>query len=385
MSAYKDRIVSLAEDVNDAIDVDLFQDKETDVTPPTMAFSQFLINKEQGDWAEGLMKEYLTSSTRLEALEYGRSEDKIAGEPGFAEFYKNYHEELATIGKCPDLLVFPEGEPNDDLARKIEDIEGVPRGELIDDISDAVAGLEVRSSAYMVNKHRNHHQSRIATANEEVRAYLDEFDELVAELRPHSLEDRSRMDAFVDEVRQYANATSKDEAPRFRVSTKIQRMAENLPDGKVERFLELPYLIRDTKKETFGRNTLSITAKVEDFVVILNWIRTHDVPHYYVQVFFDSVYIISFEEILELLASPDANSSSFTFEKNEKNQMKYTVHIDVDEATKIADDMPFPETAAAQRVFDDGRVQNYVTFHTSPDTFELASLAPTELERLLSQ
>lgn len=49
------------------------------------------------------------------------------------------------------------------------------------------------------------------------------------------------------------------------------------------------------------RDTLSITPKVEDLQVVYRWIQKYNVPHFYVQVFFDRIYGISFEEILDLL------------------------------------------------------------------------------------
>ena len=74
---------------------------------PTMANSEFLTNKEQGDWAEQIVNkainEYLDNYF---AVDYGRAESIAAGDDGFAEFYQDYQEELNSIGKRPDLLIF---------------------------------------------------------------------------------------------------------------------------------------------------------------------------------------------------------------------------------------------------------------------------------------
>ena len=59
--------------------------------PPTMANSEFLTNKEQGDWAEQVVYKAINEySDEFFAVEYGRSESIAAGEEGFADFYKEY-------------------------------------------------------------------------------------------------------------------------------------------------------------------------------------------------------------------------------------------------------------------------------------------------------
>ena len=40
------------------------------------------------------------------AVRYRKSDDLVAGEIGFDEFYNEFQDELDTIGKRPDLLVF---------------------------------------------------------------------------------------------------------------------------------------------------------------------------------------------------------------------------------------------------------------------------------------
>jgi hypothetical protein len=75
--------------------------------PPTQAFSEFLTNREQGDWAENLVK--MAFNKHIEgtvAVQYGRSDDIVAGEEGFETFYTAYQDELECVGKRPDLLLF---------------------------------------------------------------------------------------------------------------------------------------------------------------------------------------------------------------------------------------------------------------------------------------
>ena len=75
--------------------------------PPTMANSEFLTNKEQGDWAEQIVYKAINEfSDEFFAVESGRSESIAAGDEGFADFYMEYQNELNTIGKKPDLLIF---------------------------------------------------------------------------------------------------------------------------------------------------------------------------------------------------------------------------------------------------------------------------------------
>jgi len=104
---------------------------------PTQAFSEFLINRELGDWAEDVVRRGVNDcGLGLVALPYGRTENLVAGEPGFPEFFLSYHEELRVFGKRPDLLIYETGQaPTIDLAAKTAAAA-----------SKALAGLEVRSS-----------------------------------------------------------------------------------------------------------------------------------------------------------------------------------------------------------------------------------------------
>ena len=52
---------------------------------------------------------------------------------------------------------------------------------------------------------------------------------------------------------------------------------------------------------------------------------TYNVPHFYVQVFFDKVYGISFEYILSLLSNSNLEDDKFFVEQDIKNQNKFKV------------------------------------------------------------
>jgi len=246
---------------------------------PTQAFSEFLTNREQGDWAESLVQTLINENiSQIKAVKYGKSDDIIAGDPSFPQFYEAYQDELDSIGKKPDVLVF------DNEAYKSEwgfDISRRANNELDSIAKNAKAGLEIRSSAFLVSKYEEH----IAKA-----------------------------------------------------------------EGK-------------------GRNFLSFTPKAEDLLVINKWITNFGVPHFYVQVFFDRIYMISFQKILEIINEPANRNVLFTLEKNAKNQFKSTIHIDVNQGVLLAKDIIPPEHTSEVKELSRGRLLYYVKFKGGKATF----------------
>ena len=108
-----------------------------------MASSEFLTNKEQGDWAEQIVFNAINEySEEYCAVRYGRADSLVAGDSGFAEFYFKYQDELNNIGKKPDLLIFR----RPDIPRENLDIDDVS-------VRKAVAAIEVRSSSFLSNKY----------------------------------------------------------------------------------------------------------------------------------------------------------------------------------------------------------------------------------------
>ena len=74
---------------------------------PTQASSEFITNKQQGDWAENVIFWAVNdNSQKIVAVKYGKSDDLVAGVVGFESFYNSYQTELDLIGKRPDLLLF---------------------------------------------------------------------------------------------------------------------------------------------------------------------------------------------------------------------------------------------------------------------------------------
>ena len=97
---------------------------------PTQASSNFITNKEQGDWAEDLITRAINENSKnFIAVKYGKSDDLVAGEEGFDTFYQDFQTELDTIGKRPDLLIFKKADFNTNLGF---DISQIPHHQITD-------------------------------------------------------------------------------------------------------------------------------------------------------------------------------------------------------------------------------------------------------------
>ena len=137
---YKDDILNLIQQSPLEIDTEI----QLTGRPPTMANSEFLTNKEQGDWAEKVVYKAINEfSDEYFAVQYGRSESIAAGDARFADFYMEYQNELNSIGKRPDLLIF---KLNDFPDRNV-DIENDEH------VRKTVVALEVRSSSFLIDKY----------------------------------------------------------------------------------------------------------------------------------------------------------------------------------------------------------------------------------------
>jgi len=124
--------------------------------PPTQAFSEFLTNRSQGDWAEGLIAGALQDcDPTIAVVKYGRGDEPVAGEEGFDEFYESYQDELDSIGKRPDLLVFE----RTDVPLSAIGATRFPADELCTLVPKALAGFEVRSALHcLLNSHPENHE-----------------------------------------------------------------------------------------------------------------------------------------------------------------------------------------------------------------------------------
>ena len=80
---YKDDILNLIKQSPLDIDTEI----QIAGRPPTMANSEFLTNKEQGDWAEQVVYQAINEFPGdYFAVKYGRSDSISAGDESFADF-----------------------------------------------------------------------------------------------------------------------------------------------------------------------------------------------------------------------------------------------------------------------------------------------------------
>lgn len=313
---------------------------------PTQASSNFITNKEQGDWAENLIiRAFNEASSKLVAVKYGKSDDLVAGEEGFDTFYQEFQRELDTIGKRPDLLIFKRDDFDNELGF---DISKISHDKITNYVKKAVAGIEVRSSAFLIDHYDNAMQERTV-----------KFTKLALQTK----------DKILSEFSEELNHTARKKY--LPVLEGITEETLGAADFKVpgwsstDRLLQLNQLFKDLKnsiKEIQKRDYLSITPKVEDIKVVYKWIETFNIPHFYFQVFFDKVYGISFEQILTIISDPDNEGVIFSAEQDTKNQNKTTIKINSKSGIQIAYKIDEPEHKSVRKEMDRGRLLFYVTF-----------------------
>jgi len=332
---YKDDILELIR--QSPLDLDL----EAQVTgnPPTSATSDFLTNKEQGDWAERVVHQAINEcADDFLAVRYGRSDDLSAGDAGFADFYAKYQSELNTIGKRPDVLIFrandfPNGEP-DVLNDR--------------DISRAVAALEIRSSSFLIKKYEVFADRREKAALAECRSVRrrilnSNLGDLLARKNPKIYD---LLSTATDETFRELSFRR----PSWSSTPELQTLTELLKELKINIGI------------LHKRDYLSITPKQEDIALVNRWIQKFNVKHFYLQVFFDKAYVISFRRILELLADDQNDGVMFSIEKDVKNQRKTTVKVNVAASSELLGRIDMPEHYSAKKELDRGRLLFYVSF-----------------------
>lgn len=337
MTAYRQTIKTLIDSAPFEIDTDIRMSGR----PPTMASSDFLTNKEQGDWAEKVVLNAVNDhSGEYCAVPYGRTDSLAAGDPGFAEFYRGYQDELNNIGKKPDLLIFRRadapGTANlDDAAQD-------------DAVRKAVAAIEVRSSSFLARKYAAAMRERAQKAEEACGRIREEIlREPLASLLKDKNPELHRLLAGA------APAAFKEldfRAQSWSSSAELRKLSEQLK------------LLKEQIKILHKRDCLSITPKLEDIALVNRWIQRFGVRHYYLQVFFDKAYIISFEDILRLCSDPKNEGSVFFVERDVKNQRKTTIKINVEVGKEILGRIDMPEHRSALKELDRGRLLFYVTF-----------------------
>ncbi len=313
---------------------------------PTQASSNFITNKEQGDWAENLIFRAINeNSQNLIAVKYGKSDDLVAGEDGFDIFYQSFQDELDTIGKRPDILIFKKSDFIENLGF---DISKLDHSILTEYVKKAVAGIEIRSSAFLIERYEQAMQLRTQKFTRKALEIKEQILNNYIDL----LENKAR-EKYIDFLKSLTETTLS--VSDFRVSSW----------SSSERLVQLTDLFKELKKcikEIQKRDFLSITPKVEDLKVVYKWIETFNVPHFYFQVFFDKVYGISFEQILSLISNSENEGVIFSVEQDTKNQNKTTIKINSKTGFQIAYKVDEPEHKSVRKEMERGRLLFYVTF-----------------------
>lgn len=318
------------------VPVDL--DLQAQGRPPTQASSHFLTNREQGTWAEDLALRAINAHAGdLRAVHYGEKATAAAGEPGFSAHYAAYQNELNTIGKRPDILLF-----------RSSDLPDPHRSLDPDTVERAVAGLEVRSSSFLADRYGAFMDGRTRTAESRClilrqQILTEPYASLLARKNP-VLHDLLRT-ASVSTLRELSFRQ-----PSWRSTPDLRHLTDLLKAMKQE----ISVLHR--------RDYLSITPKVEDLVMVNRWIQTYGVRHYYMQVFFDKAYLISFLDILRMIRDPGSDGPSFRIEEDVKNQGKTTIKINIAVSTEVIGRIRMPRHCSEMRELDRGRLLFYVRF-----------------------
>lgn len=343
MESYKDSINSICKTIHTGL-ID-FDEPRSEASMPTLASSEFITNKQQGDWAEDVIFRAINNnSDNIVAVRYGKSDDLVAGDAGFEQFFNDYQHELDTIGKRPDILLFNKFDFDEQLGY---DISSRNSNEISDYVSKAIAGIEVRSSAFLINRYteetnrvvRENTERAIELRNELLLYYID----LLNQKRPELIN-------LLQQLNETSVRTINFRASSWRSSQRLQELSLKLAE------------IKKCLKVIQKRNSLSITPKVEDLKVVHKWIMTYNVPHFYVQVFFDKVYGVSFKHILELVSNPDLEDDKFFIEQDTKNQNKTTIKIPSQDGICLAQAVTEPDHHSVRKELNKGRLLFYVKF-----------------------
>lgn len=335
-TAYKNTIAGLIR----AVPFDIDTDVRLSGRPPTTASSEFLTNKEQGDWAEEIIFNAINEcSENYCALRYGRADSLAAGDEGFSDFYASYQDELNVIGKKPDILVYRRCDITKNLDCHLDDKF----------IYDAVAAIEVRSSSFLVNKYLSFMENRTAEAESacsriQKKLLTEPYSSLLAEKSPKLYE--MMQSATVDTFRE--------------LDFRLKSWSSTQPLRELSDLLKF---LKSQIKILHKRDYLGITPKLEDLALVNRWIQRFGVKHYYLQVFFDKAYIIPFRSILEITCEPKNEGTVFSVERDVKNQGKTTIKVNVQAGKEILGRIDMPGHRSALKELDRGRLLFYVSFH----------------------
>ncbi|MGK7943506.1 MAG: AccI family restriction endonuclease [Microcystaceae cyanobacterium] len=335
---YRDEIQELIEQSPLAINTEI----QITGKPPTMASSEFLTNKEQGDWAEQVVFQAINEfSQDYFAVKYGRSDAIAAGEQGFAEFYTSYQQELNMIGKKPDILIYQTNDFPDQKVNLEND----------ENIKKAIAAIEVRSSSFLVEKYRAYMEQRQQSAINQCNSIREA---IISSYLGQLLEKKNK--TIYNLIAEATDETFKEldfRRPSWSSTPDLQQLTNLLK------------ALKENIKILHKRDYLSITPKMEDIALVNRWIQKYNVKHFYLQVFFDKAYIISFYEILQLVTQEDNEGTIFSIERDVKNQRKTTVKININIGREIIGKIDMPKHKSMLKELNRGRLLFYVTFESS--------------------
>ncbi len=341
--AYKDIINNICSNIHTGL-ID-FSEPRSEASMPTQVSSEFITNKQQGDWTEDVLFRAINdNSQNIVAVRYGKSDDLVAGDAGFEKFFNEYQTELDTIGKRPDILLFNKRDFDGNFGY---DISSHPNSEISDYVAKAIAGIEVRSSAFLINKYMEE-ANRVVRENTEraielKNIVLSDYIDLLKQKRPELIPILKQLNEITARTLDYRAVT-------WRSSQRLQELSAMLSE------------IKKSLKVIQKRNSLSITPKVEDLKVVHKWIMTYNVPHFYVQVFFNKVYGVSFQHILELISNPDLEDDKYFIEQDTKNQNKTTIKTPSQNGTCLAETVTEPNHHSVRKELNKGRLLFYVKF-----------------------
>lgn len=343
MATYKDIINGICNSIHTGL-ID-FSEPRSKASMPTQASSEFITNKQQGDWAENVIFRAINDNSRnVVAVKYGKSDNLVAGDLGFEKFFDDYQEELDTIGKRPDILLFNRDDFDETLGY---DISSKSNAEIGKYVKKAVAGIEVRSSAFLIDKYTTEANKVVRENTERAIGIRDNilknYTDILERKRPELI-------SILQQLNEVSVRTIDFRITTWRASQRLQELSSLLS--------ELKRCLKAIQK----RNTLSITPKVEDLKVVHKWIMNYDVPHFYLQVFFDKIYGVSFKRILELVSNPDLEDNKFFIEHDAKNQNKTTIKIPSQDGVCIAETVKEPEHHSVRKELNRGRLLFYVAF-----------------------
>ncbi len=343
MNTYKDEINNICKRIHTGL-ID-FSEPRCVATIPTQASSEFITNKQQGDWAEDvILRAVNENSERIVAVKYGKSDDIVAGDEGFEDFFIAYQAELDTIGKRPDILLFKKEDFDTSLGYDISRFSG---NRIDSYVRKAIVGIEVRSSAFLINKYNSEANRVIEENTAEVIRIRDivvsDYMDLLEQKRPELIPLLLQLDAVSVRSIDYR-------VPTWHSSLRLQELSSHLS------------AMKKCLKTIQKRNSLSITPKVEDLKVVHKWIMTYDVPHFYAQVFFDKIYGISFKQIMELVSDPNKEDEKYFIEQDSKNQNKTTIKIPAQDCICLAQTVSEPYHTSVRKELNKGRLLFYVKF-----------------------